>query len=240
MPKAVIYARVSSREQEKEGFSIPAQLKYLNEYAQKKGFEIVQEFTDNETAKKAGKTNFNEMLRFIKQNKDIKTVLVEKTDRLYRNFKDYVVLEDYDLEIHLVKEGSILSRDSKSHDKFIHGIKVLMAKNYIDNLSEEIQKGLREKAEQGRWSTKPPYGYKRLDNKTVVINPETAPFVKRAFELYAQGDVSLRHVGQQLYDEGFLYRPSKPKISKSGIESILRNMFYKGSFEFRGKIYSGA
>ena len=110
----------------------------LKEYALKNGFQIVNEYSDAETAKKAGRTNYNAMLAFLKENPEIKTVLVEKTDRLYRNFKDYVTLEDYDLEVHLVKEGSIISKNSKSHDKFIQGIKVLMAKNYIDNLSEEI------------------------------------------------------------------------------------------------------
>ena len=55
---ALIYARVSSKEQEKEGFSIPAQLKLLNEYAQGKGFQVVREFVDVETAKAAGRTQF--------------------------------------------------------------------------------------------------------------------------------------------------------------------------------------
>lgn len=69
MNKAVIYARVSSREQEKEGYSVPAQLKTLREYAETKGFQVVQEFTDNETAKQAGRTNFGEMLKFLKKTK---------------------------------------------------------------------------------------------------------------------------------------------------------------------------
>lgn len=159
--QVVIYARVSSREQEREGFSIPAQLKLLKEYALKQGFQIVKEYSDAETAKKAGRTNYNAMLAFLKDNPHIKTVLVEKTDRLYRNFKDYVTLEDYDLEVHLVKESTVISKNSKSHDKFIHGIKVLMAKNYIDNLSEEISKGLKEAVEEGYWPFKPPYGYLR-------------------------------------------------------------------------------
>ena len=169
--QVVIYARVSSKEQEREGFSIPAQLKLLREYAKKKGFEIVEEYSDAETAKKAGRTNYNAMLAFLKANTEIRTVLVEKTDRLYRNFKDYVTLEDYDLEVHLVKEGSIISKNSKSHDKFIHGIKVLMAKNYIDNLSEEISKGLHEGLEQGYWPFQPPYGYKRGEKKALYIDP---------------------------------------------------------------------
>lgn len=91
--KVVIYARVSSREQEREGFSIPAQLKLLKEYALKNGFQIVKEYSDAETAKKAGRTNYNAMLEYLKANPEVKTVLVEKTDRLYRNFKDYVTLE---------------------------------------------------------------------------------------------------------------------------------------------------
>lgn len=64
--QVVIYARVSSREQEREGFSIPAQLKLLKEYALKNGFQIVKEYSDAETAKKAGRTNYNLMLNFSK------------------------------------------------------------------------------------------------------------------------------------------------------------------------------
>src|SRR3981189_2366134 len=56
------------------------------------------------------------------------------------------------------QEGVVLSRESRSSEKFMHGIKVLMAKNYIDNLSEEARKGMTEKAEQGIWPTKPPLG----------------------------------------------------------------------------------
>ena len=63
--KVVIYARVSSREQERDGFSIPAQLKLLREYAEKHTFEIVEEYSDAETAKKEGRTNFNRMLAYL-------------------------------------------------------------------------------------------------------------------------------------------------------------------------------
>jgi site-specific DNA recombinase len=56
----------------------------------------------------------------------------------------------------------VLSRESRSSEKFMHGIKVLMAKNYIDNLSEEARKGMQEKAEQGIWPTKTPLGYRNI------------------------------------------------------------------------------
>lgn len=124
----------------------------MNEYAVTHSFNVVKEFVDNETAKKVGRTNFGEMIKFLRKNTTVKTILVEKTDRLYRNFKDYVLLDEFEgIEIHLVKENTILSDNSRSHEKFIHGIKVLMAKNYIDNLSEEVKKGMLQKASQGEY-----------------------------------------------------------------------------------------
>ena len=150
--KAVLYARVSSEQQEKEGYSIPAQEKLLREYAKSQGLRIVHEYVDVETAKKAGRVGFGDMLAFLRNEQKARAgdpcciILVEKTDRLYRNLKDWTTLDELDLEIHLVKEGQILSKDSKSSEKFVHGIKVLMAKNYIDNLGEEVKKGLKEKA----------------------------------------------------------------------------------------------
>ena len=137
--RCVIYARVSSKEQEKSGFSIPSQLKLLRKYVIDNDQTILDEFIDVETAKKTGRENFTSMLEFI-QEKNCDLILVEKTDRLYRNIRDWVALDDIGVDIHFVKENFILSRDSHSSQKFLHGIKVLMAKNYIDNLKEEIRK----------------------------------------------------------------------------------------------------
>lgn len=237
--QVVIYARVSSREQEREGFSIPAQLKLLKEYALKNGFQIVKEYSDAETAKKAGRTNYNAMLEYLKANPEVKTVLVEKTDRLYRNFKDYVTLEDYDLEVHLVKEGTIISKNSKSHDKFIHGIKVLMAKNYIDNLSEEISKGLKEAVEEGYWPFKPPYGYLRGAKKELIIDKSTILYIRRAFELFATGKYSLRKLAERLFEEGYYYRSERPKITACVLEAMLKNVIYVGQMSCNGIIYQG-
>src|SRR5208282_4489216 len=82
--QAVIYARVSSKEQEKEGFSIPAQLKLLRDYAATNGFAVPQEYVDVETAKQTGRVAFGEMVAYLKAHRSIRVMLVEKTDRLYR------------------------------------------------------------------------------------------------------------------------------------------------------------
>jgi site-specific DNA recombinase len=127
--QAVLYARVSSKEQEKEGFSIPAQLKLLRDYATEHSLTMIQEYIDVETAKQTGRTGFTAMIDFFKKQVSSKTsehpcrlLLVEKTDRLYRNLKDWVTLDDLDLEIHFVKENVVLSREARSSEKFMHGI----------------------------------------------------------------------------------------------------------------------
>ena len=179
---AVIYARVSTRDQEREGFSIPAQLELLRSYAAANGHTVGKEFVDVETAKAAGRTGFGEMITFLKKNADCRTVLVEKTDRLYRNLRDWVTIDELGLEVHFVKENVVLSQDSRSHEKFMHGIKVLMAKNYIDNLSEETRKGMLEKARQGIWPSYAPLGYANVlgpdGKRTIMPDPALASTIR--------------------------------------------------------------
>lgn len=239
MKKAVVYARVSSKEQEKEGFSIPAQLKLLHEYADRHGLQVVEEFTDAETAKKVGRTNFLAMAEKLKKSKDIQVILVEKTDRLTRNFQDYVLIDELiqklDIEVHMVKEGEILSQKAKSHTKLIHGIKVVLAKNFIDNLSEETAKGMMEKAAQGHWPSTAPYGYRNnKETRRVEVDPEKAAYVKRAFELYATGQYGMRPLINKLHEEGYRFRPSAAKPHISNLHHLLTNKFYTGHFVFRG------
>ena len=234
MNEAVIYARVSSKDQEREGYSIPAQLKLLRDYAASHGFTIRREFVDVETAKTTGRKQFNEMVRFLGQNPACKRLIVEKTDRLYRNFKDYVTLEELDLEIHLPKEGQVISKESKSQAKLVHGIQLVIARNYIQNLSEEVRKGMREKAEQGIYPSRPPIGYKNNKSEhTIEVDPPTVPIARRMFELYATGSHSLQSVRRVLKEE------FGKQFAKGYLERLLKNPFYTGLFSWEGKTYQG-
>ena len=241
--KSVVYARVSSKEQEKEGFSIPAQLKLLRDYAAAHRLAVAQEYVDVETAKHTGRVSFGEMIARLRAEPAMRVLLVEKTDRLYRNLKDWVTVDELDVEIHLVKEGVVLSRDSRSSEKFMHGIKVLMAKNYIDNLSEEARKGMQEKAEQGIWPTKTPLGYRNVtgpDGKKIIApDPESAPLITRLFEWYATGTLSLKEAAQKARAAGLVHRRSGAPVPVSTVHTILRNRLYTGEFEWNGHLYQG-
>ncbi len=201
-----------------------------------------REFVDIETAKKSGRTGFSKMISFFKLHDESKIILVEKTDRLYRNIKDWVVLDEVGLEIHFVKENVILSKESRSSEKFMHGIKVLMAKNYIDNLSEETRKGMTEKAEQGIWPSNAPMGYRNIvtqDGKRIIAPDDTAPFIKKAFEWFATGNYSVKQITKDLKESGFAFRKSNASVPTSSINKMLRSRIYTGEFEWNGKIYKG-
>jgi len=238
--KCVVYARVSSKEQEKEGFSIPAQLKLLREYAVQHGFLVEKEFVDVETAKRTGRTSFGEMITYLKKSPTCEAILVEKTDRLYRNIRDWVTLDELDVQLHFVKESMILSKDSKSSDKFMHGIRVLMAKQYCDNLSEEVKKGLGEKAAQGKWPHRAPVGYvNNTENHSISPDPAKSSLIRELFEDYATGHAPLQQLRDKARASGLFSRNSQV-INKAGIHRILTNPIYCGEFVWKGKRYLGA
>lgn len=240
MKKAVLYARVSSNRQEKEGFSIPAQIKYLREYALKNDIEIVEEFVEAETAKKAGRTEFNRMVNYLQEHEDERLILVEKVDRLYRNLLDYGTIDNIKgLEVHFVKENEILSEKSRSSIKFIIGIRVLMAKQYIDNLAEESAKGLKERIEQG-YALYPPLGYMYGNDgnhkHAIIKDPERADYAVRAFNLFVYENMSASSINNILYEEG-LRNPKGEKYAVSSIQRMLKHPMYVGDYEYKGKLY---
>jgi site-specific DNA recombinase len=145
--------------------------------------------------------------------------------------------------MHFPKEGVVISRESRSSEKFMHGIKVLMAKNYIDNLSEEARKGQQEKAEQGIWPTKTPLGYRNITGpdgkKIIAADPEVAPIIARLFEWYATGQLSLKEAAKKAQAASLVYRKSGAKVPVSTVHNILRCRLYTGMFNWKGKLIQG-
>src|SRR5207245_4931831 len=142
----------------------------------------------------------------------------KKTDRLNRNLRHAVTLEDLDIEIHLVKEGQIISKDAKSQTKLIHGMHLVLARHYIENLREKVKKGMREKAEQGMYPGRAPFGYRNnTAERKIEIHPQNAAIVKRIFELYASGRYSLAELRKIVRAE------TGKTLSKSHFHTTLTN-----------------
>src|ERR1700730_11460332 len=124
--------------------------------------------------------------------------------------KDWVTLDGLDLEINFVKENWIVSPNSRSSEKLMHGMKVLMAKSYIDNLSEETVKGMTEKARAGMYPSCAPVGYRNVnggDGKRIIVpDPDAASVITELFGRFAAGHHSLRALVAEFNAEGLKLR----------------------------------
>ena len=247
--KSVLYARVSTKEQAEEGYSLSAQTTLLKGYADRKDLDIVKQFIIPESASgKQERKTFIEMLEYLEFHKEVKFILCEKVDRLTRNFKDAVKLDDWlnedeERQIHFVKQSLIIHKNAKSNEKFQWDIWLVLARQYSNNLSEEARKGLSQKAEEGWYPGPHKKGYKSIGNtgrKTWVIDNSPgseALFIKKAFEFYNTNNYSLKRLCQVLFEEEGWKRRDGEKIGKSELHKILSDCFYCGEFNWNGKHY---
>ncbi len=242
--KCVIYCRVSSKEQEETGYSLPSQEKLLMEYASRKGFEVAKVFSVAESASGAKQRKiFGEMMNYMGKN-NIQILLCEKVDRLTRNLKEAVVANDWleaneERQLHFVKQNLVIHKNAKSDEKFRWDIEIVLAKKFISNLSEEVMKGQKEKIAQGWLPTKPPTGYKTIGekgHKIHIIDNEVAPLIKKMFELYATGNYSVMGLEDEMYKLGFRSR-NKNRILQSRIYELLQDPFYYGRMRWNGEVY---
>lgn len=244
--KAVLYCRVSSKEQEETGYSLPAQEKFLREYAEKNNFNVEKVFSISESASgRMQRKIFSQMMSYVRQHR-INVIIVETTDRLTRNFADVPiidawVLEDDNHQIHLAKESCILNKNSRSHEWFMWRVKVATAEYYVRLLSENVKKGQKEKLAQGQLPQKPPLGYKTIGEKgkkVHVIDEYVAPLIRKIFEWYATGNYSLARLETELYKAG-LRSKSGRRIGISWIHRLLSDPFYYGKIRWNGQTYQG-
>ena len=244
--KAVLYCRVSSKEQEETGYSLPSQEKLLKDYADRKGFAVAKMFSIAESASGAKQRKvFDEMIKFAEKNK-VNNVLCEKVDRLTRNLKDAVAVNDWlaenhERQIHFVKTNLVIHQGAKSDEKFRWDIEIVLAKKYIANLSEEIRKGQKEKIAQGWLPTKPPLGYKTIGDKgrrTQILDETVAPLIRQMFSWYATGNYSLSRLEVELYKAGLRTRSGK-KLGTSRIHTMLSEPFYYGKICWNNDITQG-
>jgi DNA invertase Pin-like site-specific DNA recombinase len=108
-----------------------------------------------------------------------------------------------------------------------------MARNYSENLREEVKKGMCEKASQGTYPGRAPFGYRNAATRTIEVHPEKAAIARRVFEMYASGRYSLLALFKELR------RVIGTCISKTNLHKMLTNPFYIGRFEWSGQTYQG-
>jgi site-specific DNA recombinase len=240
----VIWARVSSREQ-KEGYSIDAQLRANRDRAKANGWHVVREFEIAESAKRgAERKAFNEMYAWVRANakrEKIKAILSHKLDRVCRNIRDAVRLQELEdlCGVQLAFVDNQFGPGAAGALSF--NVMAAVAQYYSDNLRSEVLKGMDEKVRQGWPTGHAPFGYVNVDDddEPVKPHPETSRTVIRIFELYASGGHTFESLAERLECEGHVFRKSKVRFNRTALSYILNNRFYIGELHRNGQVFEG-
>lgn len=242
--KAVILARVSSREQE-NGMSIDAQLENLQRYVQRNNLNLMKTFQITESSTKGDRKKFIEMLTFVKQQNEKVAIVADCIDRIQRSFKESVELDELrkadKIELHFLRENLRLHKDSKSSDIAMWDLGVFAAKTYVGNLRDNVKRSIDYNTKRGVWQSQAPLGYlnRRDDNNKpiIVIDPERAPGIQRLFTEYASGLYTIGELVKNATEWGLTNKLSKKPITKAAIFNILNNPFYYGMMKVKGILY---
>jgi len=178
MPAFFLYARKSAEEEDRQIMSIESQIHELREYAKRERLTIIEEFVEAKTAKEPGRPVFNLMMEQIGAG-NAQGVLAWHPDRLARNSVDGGRI------IYLTDIGKITDLrfptyrfDTTAQGKFMLSIAFGQSKYYVDSLSENVKRGIREKLRRGGWPGRAPLGYLNdYKNHTIVPDPEKAMLV---------------------------------------------------------------
>lgn len=236
--KAVLFARVSTTRQEKEGLSLnDIQIPRMREYAKEHDLEIVREYRVSETGGRYKKRKkFDEMITYVKQNDEITDVIAFRVDRMTRNPRDAVVIEELRSEyhkcIHFVDDNFILSEHSGRNDIFNWDSRVLFARQYLEGVREDGINSKNSKLNNKELPWKAPYGYKNQkyvagEQRAIPVEPE-ASIVREIFEEFATGAYSCRLLAAEM---NMRYGSMGQKFDHKKIWRILHEPFYMGEIK---------
>ena len=239
--KYILYARKSTDVEDKQVLSIEAQVTELRKFAADNDLQIVDTIIEKRTAKTPGRPKFGNMLGRIEAG-EASGILAWHPDRLARNSIDGGQI------VYLLDQTRLISLkfptfwfENTSQGKFMLSIAFGQSKYYVDNLSENTKRGLRQKLRRGEYPSRAPLGYiNDLRNKSIVVDKRIAPIVVEAFELYSQNQSRYEDIADFLASRGLVTRGKGTKYKKDRIRRILSNPFYYGHFLYKGEVYEGS
>ena len=239
MTKYIAYCRKSRDEADKQILSIEAQIAELKEFAKREHLEVVEFIEEAKTAKMPGREKFAEVIKKLEKGY-ANGILAWHPDRLARNSMDGGKI------VYLLDTGKLIDLkfptfwfDNTPQGKFMLSIAFGQSKYYVDNLSENVKRGLRQKLRNGVWPAKAPYGY--LNNpksRGIDIDLEKSKAIKRAFEMFAEGSHTFTDVTKYLHKFDLRRKNGKP-LHINEIRQILSNKFYVGIMNYNGEYHEG-
>ena len=232
---AVIYCRVSTKEQV-ENLSLPTQQLACEEYCQREGLTILRVFVDRgESAKTTERPELQQLLAYCRQNKGrIQCLVVYNVTRFARQRYDHVALRVLLQKLGVTLRSVTEPIDDTSTGQLMEGILASFAQFDNDQKAERTKTGMVAALQRGRWTFKAPLGYRNSSNGTasssLVLDPERAPLIRQAFEVYGAGHQTSQQVLRQVTALGLTTQRGRA-LSPQTFGALLRNRIYAGWIE---------
>ena len=241
VPGAVIYCRVSTKEQV-ENLSLSTQQQACEEYCQREGLKILHAFIESgESAKTAERPEFQNLLGFCRQHKgQVQFVVVYNLTRFARekfvHFRVRALLQGLGVTLRSVTEPI----DDSSTGKFIEGVLAAAAQFDNDVKAERTRAGMRAALDRGRWTHRAPLGYCNNGRSTPSLVPDSdrAALVRQAFEEFSTGLPTALEVLRRVTALGLTTRRGGA-VSPQTFQKLLRNRIYAGWIDSPGLEVSG-
>ncbi|GIN99999.1 integrase [Brevibacillus halotolerans] len=234
--RVAIYVRVSTDEQAKEGFSIPAQRERLRAFCKSQGWEIIEEYIEEGwSAKDIQRPQMQRLLKDIKKG-TLDMVLVYRLDRLTRSVLDlYLLLQMFDKHDVAFRSATEVYDTSTAMGRLFITLVAALAQWERENLAERVKFGIEQMIDEGK---KPgghsPFGYHFDKDFTCTIIEQEAKIVEKIYQWYVEG-FGYRSIAKQLNEMDVSPRIAK-RWNHISIRDILLNDMYIGVYRWGNKI----
>ncbi|RIK82249.1 hypothetical protein DCC62_00460 [candidate division KSB1 bacterium] len=243
---ALIYCRVSTEEQAREGFSLDAQEKFCRNFALQNDIRIIDVYREEgKSGTKLDRPALTELLDRCQQDDRVDIVLVQETDRLARNTKDHLTIKA------LLKKANVTlisvaqpMLDDSPEGNMIDTILASVNQFQSDINGRKVKKGLQERLDEGWWPGWAPLGYVNISiegsengkksKRIVKEDVEQWHILRHGFRLYLTGNYSVDEIGDLLYKKGLRSKSGK-KVSHNILTHTIKNPFYAGMMRYNGK-----
>ncbi|WP_052947707.1 recombinase family protein [Aneurinibacillus tyrosinisolvens] len=229
--RAAIYIRVSTDEQAKEGYSIPAQKERLKQFVRSQDWSIYDYYLEEGfSAKDMNRPELRRMMEAVRSGK-VDVVLVYRLDRLTRSVVDlYQLLDEFERYNVKFKSATEVYDTTSAIGRLFLTLVAALAQWERENLAERVRFGMEQMVYQKqRPGAPPPFGY-NLENQMLVINREEETVVRHIFDRYING-AGMNKIAIECNRLG--YRSKKGAgFTRATIHSILKNPCYYGALRW--------
>ncbi|WP_432280468.1 recombinase family protein [Tropicimonas omnivorans] len=233
---AVIYARVSSIKQVREGNGLSSQIAICNEHCKKQGFEAVEIFQDDTTGGSGDRKGLNSLKQWLARNKAKNVVVVfDALSRLARDVRIYHEIKDAAIKAGARFSCPTFRFEDSPEGELSENIQISVDQFQRQQNAKQTKSRTKGRLINGYWCMKAPFGYRSDGKGKVMVPHETfAPIAKAALEGYASGHFQTHGEVRTFIEKhpDFRAQRKNPRVGNNFVKDLLSRSIYAGYYDY--------